>query len=434
MIGGDDRRVVRARCRGRRRTSGRSSGCRPGSGAGSSATSSRCRSRRRRAARRVACSWPRSVVGAASPSSMSDALGDLEARALRGVEPGLVEAWPRRGRRGRLGELAAGDVHAHGERRRASALDAASASTWRQASSQDPRADRDDEAGLLGERDEVGRARPAPRSGCCQRTSASTPTIAPVASATLGLVVDDAARRGRCARAQVGLDRRGGRRRGSRSDLVEELDQRPPPRLLGAVHGGVGVADQRRPASAVSSVAMAMPMLALDEGLGRRRTRTGCDERLEDPLGDRDRVLLRRRGPRTAPRTRRRRSGRCVSLAADGRRAAARPPRAAAVAGGVAEAVVDHLEAVEVEEEHRDAACRCAPGAASALLQAVMSSTRLGRPVSGSRSSCCSFVRQSDDVREARGEHEAAVDERPAPRVRGGLRDGVDANAARGRR
>ena len=44
---------------------------------------------------------------------------------------------------------------------------------------QRPLADRHDEAGLLGERDEVGRARSRPRSGWFQRNSASKPVISP---------------------------------------------------------------------------------------------------------------------------------------------------------------------------------------------------------------------------------------------------------------
>ena len=44
---------------------------------------------------------------------------------------------------------------------------------------QDPAADRQDRAVLLGDLDELARARSRPRSGCCQRTSASTPAIRP---------------------------------------------------------------------------------------------------------------------------------------------------------------------------------------------------------------------------------------------------------------
>ena len=66
------------------------------------------------------------------------------------------------------------------------------------------------------------------------------------------------------------------------------------------------------------------------------------------------------------------------------------------VAGRVAEAVVDDLEAVEVEEQHGDVA-------AAAALQALEragsggrgTAARFGRPVSGSRSSWVSFVRQA---------------------------------------
>ena len=51
---------------------------------------------------------------------------------------------------------------------------------------QHPRADRHDQAGLLGDREElVGRA-PDPRSGCCQRSSASRPITSDDSNRTSG--------------------------------------------------------------------------------------------------------------------------------------------------------------------------------------------------------------------------------------------------------
>ena len=50
---------------------------------------------------------------------------------------------------------------------------------------QHPPAEGQDEAGLLGQRDELG-GQDQPRCGCCQRTSASKPRDAPVARATMG--------------------------------------------------------------------------------------------------------------------------------------------------------------------------------------------------------------------------------------------------------
>ena len=77
-------------------------------------------------------------------------------------------------------------------------------------------------------------------------------------------------------------------------------------------------------------------------------------ERLEDPLGGVGGLLAPRR-PRAGRRTRRRRSApRCRR--ADAARRAAGDLDEHLVAGRVAEAVVDGLEVVEVEEEHRQAA------------------------------------------------------------------------------
>ena len=69
-----------------------------------------------------------------------------------------------------------------------------------------------DQAGALGERDELDPAAASPRSGCCQRTSASTPRRVPGRRVDLRLVVHD---------QLVAVDRRAaGRRRRSRAGRV----------------------------------------------------------------------------------------------------------------------------------------------------------------------------------------------------------------------
>ena len=73
------------------------------------------------------------------------------------------------------------------------------------------------------------------------------------------------------------------------------------------------------------------------------------------------------------------------------------PPRDAdeqLVAGEVAEAVVDDLEAIDVEEEHRERPA-LGVGAARAISRSSrsMNSTRLGRPVSGSARRAVTCVR-----------------------------------------
>ena len=129
----------------------------------------------------------------------------------------------------------------------------------------------------------------SPRSGCCQRTSASAPTQRAVGERDDRLeeepelaALERAVRarsRSRCAVAAR-----------ARMRVVEHLDQRALPRVLGAVHRGVGVAEQLLGRSSPGRPARC-----------RRSRRRTCSvaveherrpDRLEQPLGDLDRVLL----------------------------------------------------------------------------------------------------------------------------------------------
>ena len=79
------------------------------------------------------------------------------------------------------------------------------------------------------------------------------------------------------------------------------------------------------------------------------------------------------------------------------------------VAGAVAEAVVDDLEVVEVEEEHRQLGCGCGATRAIAISSRSSSSIRFGSPVSGSCVAwCCrraSSALRSDMSRAVIGHH-----------------------------
>ena len=156
--GGDDGRVrAGVAGRGRRRTSGRPSARRPGSGAGRSATSSRCRSRRR-----AGCT-PRSLSGRECPRASrrrrldEHALGDLEAqRATGSMSVPLTSA--RRTSSTRLGLARAGGADRLtliGQRPDRRGIGACQLPSLAARLLEHPRADGDDEAGLLGDADEV---------------------------------------------------------------------------------------------------------------------------------------------------------------------------------------------------------------------------------------------------------------------------------------
>ena len=204
---------------------------------------------------------------------------------------------------------------------------------------------------MLGERDELVRAACSPCSGCCQRTSASTPTIAPVREVDLRLVVERRARRrrSRCRSSPTSVE--AARRRTASCVGVVDLDAaraRPWPRTWRR-RRAAGASSTSSPCSGQS----AMPMLRLDV----------------------ERQALERR---TAPRARRARA-RPTSIASPGagdvgeqdaelvaaepgdgvalaqrRGAGARPTSLQQqVAVVVAERVVDLLEPVEVDQEER---------------------------------------------------------------------------------
>ena len=136
---------------------------------------------------------------------------------------------------------------------------------------QDPFADRDDQAALLGERDERRRARSCRAVGCCQRTSASKPMISPLMRG-LRLVVQG---RARCARSRERSSCCSARRSRSRSSMSASKKRNDAAAVaLGAVERGVGVGRAASSASAPSTGKIAMPMLSpLRSAVAVRRRR-----------------------------------------------------------------------------------------------------------------------------------------------------------------
>ena len=132
---------------------------------------------RARAARR--CASPR--VGD------EHALGDLQ------LEQRRVDAASRRARRAAIVDEVAvartGCAETFTATRSRACPPACQRAACAQRLAQHPVADRHDEAGLLGERDEVAGRHDAAPSGWCQRSSASTPITRPVAQVDLRLVV-----------------------------------------------------------------------------------------------------------------------------------------------------------------------------------------------------------------------------------------------------
>ena len=154
-----------------------------------------------------------------------------------------------------------------------------------------------------------------------------------------------------------------------------------PPRGLGAVHGGVGVAQQvlrplvLRGVDGDADAGGDEDLVAAE--VDRRR------ELLVDALGDPDGVadvapLVEQDGELVAADR---------ATVSDGRRAASRAPEICdqqLVAHQMAEAVVDDLEAVEVEEEDGGRCVRPRRERSIDWRRRSMNSARLGRPVSAS--------------------------------------------------
>ena len=158
--------------------------------------------------------------------------------------------------------------------------------------------------------------------------------------------------------------------------LVEQLVPRAAA-ALGAVHRGVGVAQEARGAIGGASV-IAIPMLAVTttsacaSANGWRAPDRAVGDLFDlalvgEVLADHDELVAA--------------ESRHGVLAADGVGEAAAHRDEQLVARVVTEAVVDDLEAVEVEEEHRDHGVP-SPSRASAASSRSTASARLGRSVS----------------------------------------------------
>ena len=190
-----------------------------------------------------------------------------------------------------------------------------------------------------------------PRLGCCQRSSASTPATAAGGEVDLRLVEEPelvALER----LAQVALERQALQRAGvhrRRAELEAVASQ-----LLGAVHGDVGAGQQRLGVVAVgreeadADAGGDVEPLAVDldrPGDGRRASSRAV-RAASAPSSD----VGQQQGELVAADPRHR-----VALRAPTAAAAAPISLQQAVAGGVPERVVDQLELIEIQEEHRQA-------------------------------------------------------------------------------
>ena len=171
---------------------------------------------------------------------------------------------------------------------------------------------RDDQPGLLGQRDERRRAARGRARGAPSARAPRSPRCAPSASDDQRLVVQ-AQLAALDAAAQRGLQRERGR--GRRWRIASSKTSTRLAAVLGAVHRGVGVADQvlgRLEAVARERDADAR----LQERLAVLRRGTARRTVVEQALGDRRARPRRRRCPRTAASTRRRRSARACRTGA----------------------------------------------------------------------------------------------------------------------
>ena len=222
-----------------------------------------------------------------------------------------------------------------------------------------------------------------PRSGCCQRTSASTPTIAAGREVDDRLVVQpQLVVLERAAQLVLGAQPARSRGRASARRRARSGRGRAPwrgtsrRRRRGAGPRRRWLARRRR---------RAMPIAGGHEVLAPADARTAAARARSDALGDRDRLVRRRRARRTR-----------ITNSSPPKRATVSPVRSALVeargeraeqlvAGVVAERVVDQLEVVEVEEQDADRRARARRALRERVVEPVgRTACGWAGPVSGS--------------------------------------------------
>ena len=307
------------------------------------------------------------------------ALGDLEHEQRRRRCPVRRRTARRpRTRPGSL-ELASGQVDAHRRASdRASGL-AIQSPAWRQACPSTQRPSGDDQAGLLGQRDELAPAG-RPPCGCCQRTSASTPMIAPRRQLDDRLVVEDELVALERARARSALSSR----RASAASCMRRFEDVDAALAARSWPRTSPTSALRSRSSAGSPAVRARPR--------SRRWRATSTSRPASLNGapQRDRAArsatssgVREFGqcPRGGPRTRRRPAAPAVSPArSEPAQALGRPRRAAGRPAVCPRLSLIGLEVVEVEEQHGDAASVARRPRASACSTRSPNRRAVGQP------------------------------------------------------
>ena len=269
---------------------------------------------------------------------------------------------------------------------------------------EDPGSDRDDGARLLGDVDEVGRAEQAARR-VFPADQCLDPDQAPGVEGHDRLVVqDELVGDERAPQLALELDAIDHRRVHVR---LEELVSTAS-RVLHRVHRDVGVAQELvdRVGAAVERDADARVDHRLDT-CDAERHRQCIKQTLRDPrcllLGadvfEKDRELV-------AAETG------CGVGWSDTRKQPLRDAAEQRVAGRVSEAVVDILEPVEIDEQHGERA-GTTTGTGERVPDAVLEQRAVRKPGQRIAEALLFVEAPGDDARDARGENEAAVDERP---------------------
>ena len=263
----------------------------------------------------------------------------------------------------------------------------------------------------------AGGTMPAP--GRFQRTSASTPTTRPVATASSGWKWTTSSSFAIAWRRSASIAWRATAR--SRT-IWSNIDQRPPPACL-ARYIAASASRMRSAASACGSVAIAMPMLPPMNAWPSWNANgwaSALSSRWATAIASSGPAMSSHTSTNSSPPKRagiswRRTAPRRRSVTASRRRSPAWWPRLSLTTLKRSRSMNSTATPRPLRSMRSSALCR-----------RFIRSRRLGRPGERVAQELLLVRAPRGDVGEARGEDEAAVDQRPPPRVGGRLRVAVD--------